>query len=224
MSSVVNAGFMEPAGPYPGYRTTLEGLGADGSGVVWGVVDSGVDPQHPDLEIVSGINGPGCETAVPGDDLSIMKHGTPVAGILSGRAVTGRADDDGFLYGLGVAPGAGLVVHNGICGLGPWPPDEGWESLTRAILSAGAIGMNASWFSGTSEQQGYDASARAMDILVRDGNFGTESVAEPCPMVFADGNSGPGEMTLRPPNHAKNIISVGAIRNWRSAGYAETLA
>ncbi|HSN55330.1 MAG TPA: S8 family serine peptidase, partial [Candidatus Sulfomarinibacteraceae bacterium] len=223
MSSVVNAGAFESGGPFPGYRDTLDELGADGSGVIWAVVDSGLDPEHPDLDIVAGLNGPGCETPVPGDDLSFMKHGTAVAGILSGTAATGRADDDGFLYGLGVAPGARLVAHNGICGLGPWPPDEGWESLTRAVLTAGAAGMNASWFSGTADQQGYDSSARAMDILVRDGNFATAGVAEPCPMVFAAGNSGPDAMTLRPPNHAKNIISVGAIRNWRSAGDADTV-
>ncbi len=223
MSSVVNAGLDESGGPVPGYRGTLEDHGFDGSGVLWAVVDSGADREHPDLVIVEGINGPGCETEVPGDDISIMKHGTPVAGLLSGNAATARADSEGFLYGLGVAPGARLVVHNGICGLGPWPPEEGWESLTRAILSAGATGMNASWFSGTAEQQGYDASARAMDILVRDGNFETEGVPDPCPMVFAAGNDGPESMTLRPPNHAKNIITVGAIRNWRSAGDAETM-
>ena len=223
MSSLVNAGAFGTGGPFPGYHDTLDELGADGSGVIWAVVDSGLDRQHPDLDIAVGLNGPGCETPVPGDDLSFMKHGTAVAGILSGTAATGRADAGGFLYGLGVAPGARLVAHNGICGLGPWPPDEGWESLTRAILSAGAAGMNASWFSGTAERQGYDPSARAMDILVRDGNFATAGVAEPCPMVFAAGNSGPAAMTLRPPNHAKNIISVGAIRNWRSAGDADTV-
>jgi hypothetical protein len=223
MSSVVNAGGIETGRPMPGYRETLEDFGVDGSGVIWAVVDSGVDRQHPDLDIVEGINGPGCETQIPGDDLSVMKHGTPVAGLLSGSAATGRADPEGFLYGLGVAPGARLVVHNGICGLGPWPPEEGWESLTRSILEAGAVGMNASWFSGTAEQQGYESSARAMDILVRDGNFETEGVPDPCMMVFAAGNSGPESTTLRPPNHAKNIITVGAIHNWRSAGDAETM-
>ena len=224
MSSSVNSGDIGPGGPLLDYRGRLGDFAVDGSGVTWAVIDSGVDRQHPDLVISEGINGPDCETPTPGDDISSMKHGTPVAGLLSGTAATGRADSDGFLYSLGVAPGAHLVVHNGLCGVGPWPPVDGWQSLTESVLAAGAIGANNSWFSGTSDRQGYDTSARAMDILVRDGDFATDRTAEQFTLVFAAGNSGPGAMTLRPPNHAKNIITVGAIENWRSAGNAETMA
>ena len=33
-------------------------------------------------------------------------HGTHVAGIIAGDGVTGELDEDGYLYGLGVAPGS----------------------------------------------------------------------------------------------------------------------
>ena len=48
-------------------------------------------------------------------------HGTHVAGIVAGNGATGETDENGFLFGLGVAPGAGLIgqrIFDGVGGYG----------------------------------------------------------------------------------------------------------
>ena len=68
MSSVIVSGALDGGQPVPGYWSWLEDVGYDGTGVMWAVVDSGVDPLHPDLAGLEGISYPGCETDLPGDD------------------------------------------------------------------------------------------------------------------------------------------------------------
>lgn len=110
-SSQIQAGSMdERRFPWPGYRDWLSSLGIDGSGVRVALVDSGVDSQHPALAhriarhmgySVAGRMG-----------LDPYGHGTAVAGALVGDpdGIADLADPQGFSYGLGVAPGADLVV------------------------------------------------------------------------------------------------------------------
>ena len=62
----------------------------DGSGVLWAVVDSGSDLDHPDLRFVGGRSYPGCESERAGEDPARIGHGTAVAGIIAGTAATGR--------------------------------------------------------------------------------------------------------------------------------------
>jgi subtilisin family serine protease len=224
MSSVIVSGAIEGGPPQPGYRSWLDELGYDGTGVPWAVVDSGVDPLHPDLAGLQGISYPGCETELPGDDPGFAGHGTPVASIVLGTAVGGFTDADGFLWGLGVAPGAQLVSQNAICNPdAPWPPTGGWQILSRDGMLAGAVGSNNSWNSQEGIAHGYQASERIHDLMVRDGNFDTPSVAEPYILVFNAGNQGPDPSTIPAPKEAKNLITVGAIDNWRVAGNLHTV-
>lgn len=205
----------QPEGNYPGW---LSGVDLDGSGVVWSITDTGIDYSHPDLNsrIIGGFNYPGCNQTDPGNDPNSGGHGTHVAGILGGDGGAGFTDADGYLYGLGVAPGVSLFAQNPICGTqNSWPPAGGWQELTKNPILAGAVGSNNSWTSGEGTAHGYQASERTHDIIVRDGNFDTLGIAEQFMIVFSAGNSGPGASTLTAPKEAKNVVVTGGTQTWR---------
>ncbi len=225
MSDAVVAGRYEDGVPVLGYTDWLGNIGLDGGGVRWAVVDSGVDPFHPDLEVAAGVSYPGCETDEPGDDPGFVGHGTPVAGIIAGTGGGGLADPLGFRYGLGVAPGAMLVSQNALCGdQSAWPPGGGWQTLSRDGLANGAVGMNNSWNSSEGIAHGYQATERAFDLMVRDGDFDTAESAEPYFIVFSVHNDGPDPQTIQAPAEAKNIIAVGATQNARTNGDIDRVA
>ena len=222
MSSQILAGNYSMQGvPTTGYVDWLGSIGSglSGAGVIWAVTDSGIDYSHPDFagRIAGGVNYPGCPAGNgPGDDPSSGGHGTHVAGIVAGPAQTGLVDGDGFLWGLGIAPGAQLFAQNPICQGGqPWPPAGGWQVLSRNALLGGAIGTNNSWTSGEGTNIGYNTTARTHDIMVRDGNFDT-TLLEPFFIVFSAGNSGSGAGTLTAPKEAKNPIVVASSINARA--------
>ena len=226
MSAQIMAGNHPGGVPVVGYQSYLTGLGYDGSGVTWAIIDTGVDYDHPDLasRIVGGYSFPGaCNPAgQPGSDCSGGGHGTHVAGIVAGDATLGLTDTAGFLYGLGIAPGAGLYAMNSLSA-SAWPPAGGWQEHSKRALAGNAIGGNNSWTTGEGTAHGYQASERTHDLMVRDGNFDTTTVAEPFIEVFSAGNSGPGGNTLTAPKDAKNIIAVAASMNYR-AGSIDNIA
>jgi hypothetical protein len=218
-SSIVGGNYLGGV-PQLGYRDWLDGLGFDGTGVVWSVNDTGIDHDHPDLVIAGGYSYPGCDSLIPGDEIDPpLGHGTPVGGIVAGNAATGMTDGGGFLYGLGVAPGTALYSQN-MCNAA-FPPPGGWQELSQRAVQAGADGSNNSWWQpGTS---GYDALSRVLDFMVRDGDFDTPEV-EPHPMIFIAGNDGPGGSTVTTPAEAKNVIVVGATENYRVSGDIDAIA
>ena len=102
------------AGDGPPNQTLMQSLGYDGDGVTVAVADSGLDSgdtnfMHQDIQgrvkalFYYGAPGQLLDAA---DEHS---HGTHCAGIIAGNGVTGEIDENGFLYGLGVAPGARSV-------------------------------------------------------------------------------------------------------------------
>jgi subtilisin family serine protease/subtilisin-like proprotein convertase family protein len=218
MSSQIVAGNYTGGVPFTGYNTWLSNKGVNGSGIVWAIVDTGVDWDHPDLasRLVGGYDFPGACTAAgqPGTDCASGGHGTHVAGIVCGDASAGHTDANGFLYGLGVAPACSLFAMNPLSG-SSWPPAGGWQEHSKRAILGGAIGSNNSWTTGEGTAHGYQASERTHDIMVRDGNFDTASVAEPITIVFSAGNSGPGASTLTAPKEAKNPITVANSLNYR---------
>ena len=219
MSAQIIAGNYAAGVPYTGYFDWLAATGYDGSGVVWSIADSGVDYDHPDLasRIVGGYTYPGCPAGDgPGDDPASGGHGTHVAGIVGGDATGGFTDPDGFLYGLGVAPGYSIFAQNPACGSqSSWPPVGGWEELSKRGVLGNAIGANNSWTSGEGTARGYQSTERTHDFMVRDGNFDTPTVAEPYIIVFSAGNKGPAHSTLTAPKEAKNIIVTAGTQNYR---------
>jgi hypothetical protein len=217
MSDQIVAGNHPGGIPVTGYQAHLATLGFDGSGVIWAPIDTGVDYDHPDLgpSIVGGYSYPGaCDPpGQPGSDCSGGGHGTHVAGIIGGTAVAGYTDAGGFLYGLGVAPNYSIFTTNSLSA-SAWPPSGGWQEHSKRAVLGNAIGGNNSWTTGEGTQHGYQASERTHDLMVRDGNFDTASVAEPFIEVFSAGNSGTSGLTA--PKEAKNLIVTASSRNYRA--------
>jgi len=232
-SDQILAGNLSGSTVPPGYEQWLEDRGIDGEGVRVSVVDSGVDAVHPDLagRVVEASDRSVSPTGEPVDTLG---HGTHVAGIVAGAGmgVDGtplerQADDDGRLWGLGVAPGAEVVDQNALsttasfalCGTQFWPPPpEGWEPITSEALSFEAVGWNASWHTCEGTGTGYTLSTSVLDALVRDGDSQAEG-AQPFSLVFSAGNSGAGNGTdsrLTVPHEGKNIITVASSNNVRA--------
>ncbi len=223
MSSQIIAGNYTgtPSVPFTGYNTWLNGLGLDGDNVIWAIIDSGVDYDHPDLgsHIVGGYDFPGACSypGEPGSDCSSAfggGHGTHVSGIVGGDATAGYTDANGYLYGLGVAPAVHFFAMNSGSGTS-WPPSGGWQEHSKRAVLGGAIGGNNSWTTGEGTNHGYQASERTHDLMVLDGNFDTAAAAEPFIEVFSAGNSGPSAHTLTAPKEAKNLIVVASSINYR---------
>lgn len=205
------------AGDGPTQQTLMQSLGYDGAGVTVAVADSGLDSgetnaMHPDLQ---GRVRALFYYGTPGqlfDAADEHSHGTHVAGIIAGNGDSGETDENGFLYGLGVAPGAGIIGQRIFDGLGGYAPPPSFEKLTRDAKRAGAdIGSN-SW--GDDTQGRYDLSAMEFDELVRDADALTAG-DQPYILEFSAGNAGPGYQTVGSPAVAKNVIATGASQNER---------
>ncbi len=199
-------------GPATNHMTFSQRLGFDGAGVTVAVADSGLD--NGQLSNRTDLLGRTKAVMFYGgleNGADEHGHGTHVAGIVAGRGITLEGDEFGY-YGLGVAPGAQLVVQrifdaNGDFRLVPR------ETLTRDAVRNGAVIGNHSW---TVEAQGhYDVGAQQFDDLVRDADFDTPG-DQPYLMVFAAGNAGPGPQTIGSPALGKNVIAVGASQGPRS--------
>jgi subtilisin family serine protease len=195
-------------------RLYTQELGFDGSGVTVAVADSGLDTgiieeMHPDIAgRVTALFYYGALT----DASDGHSHGTHVTGIVAGNASTGEQDENGFLYGLGVAPGSKIVAQRLFDDLGGYEAPPSYETLTRDAVRAGAdIGSN-SW--GDDTQGAYDISAAEFDALVRDADALTPGDQEYI-LEFSAGNAGPGARTIGSPAVGKNVIATGASQNDR---------
>ena len=202
---------------FAGTLAAVHQLGYTGAGVTVSVADSGLDSgdtnaMHPDIagRVTGLFYYGGLEDAA--DEHS---HGTHCAGIIAGNGATGEVDDNGFLFGLGVAPGANLIGQRLFDALGGYTyTNASFEQLTRDAKLAGAdIGSN-SW--GDDTQGRYDLSAMEFDGLVRDAVSDTFAAGDqPYILEFSAGNAGPGERTIGSPAVAKNVIATGACQNNR---------
>lgn len=205
------------AGDAPGHPAYVHELGFDGSGVTVAVADSGLHlgdatKMHPDLYGRT-------PTFIPYGGLFDASdehaHGTHVAGIIAGNGALGTVDELGYLYGLGVAPGASIVTQRIFDGDGNYTfigSTNTFDRLTRDAVQAGAVIGNNSW--GDDTQGQYDVSAHEFDALVRDADGETPG-DQPYILEFSAGNAGPGPQTIGSPAVAKNVIASGASQNDR---------
>jgi hypothetical protein len=164
-------------------------------------------------------------------------HGTLCAHIIAGnipaslpRALPhAESASPNFYYGLGVAPfvrigSSAIFGNNGVTG-GFTNPNFN-DMLARSYQYGARISSN-SW--GAAVAGAYNLNSQTYDFLVRDAQrpgsvFPTPGNQEMV-IVFAAGNSGPGTQTIGAPATAKNVITVGASQNTRSAGEnAENMA
>ena len=173
MSNQSIVGAHAAAPPYtvvPGYRTWLDALGHEGSGVVASVVDGGIRTTHADLasRMLPCVSAGGSPTSC---STSNNSHGTHVAGAIAGTGTTGILLN-GFLRGQGVAPGANLVQqrYNAFLGSGAGSMiANGMLTIFRESSLSNAVLTNNSW-GPTSTPQGYDIPTQQIDIVARDAN------------------------------------------------------
>jgi len=186
------------AEPGSGAPAWLSLIGADraradgwsGHGVTVGVVDSGVDANHPDLidQVVAAQDFTGDDAAGDGSG-----HGTFVASEIAG---TGAASDGRY---VGVAPGASIVDARVLDAAG-----EGFDSNIMAGLGwaaqQGARVINVS----LGNRGDYDDGTSFFDRFV-------DRVAQQydCLIVVAAGNDGTPQ-SVSAPATADDVLSVGA--------------
>jgi serine protease AprX len=164
--------------------------GVRGHGVKIGIVDTGIDPDHPDFagRIVAGANFVLTGTSYHDDN----GHGTHVAGIAAG---------DGSVQGgkyRGIAPEASLYVAKVLDAAG-----SGMMSWVMAgvewAVEQGVQVINLS-LGGSGPCDGTDALSETCDAAVAAGVV----------VCVAAGNLGPDAMTVGTPGCARQVITIGA--------------
>ena len=163
--------------------------GYTGAGIKVAVVDTGIDPDHPDFSgrIVAG-------ASFVGDDYRDGNgHGTHVAGTVAG---SGAAQDSKY---KGVAPGALLYIaqsldrHGGgsmstvMAGI-EWAVEQGVQVINMSLGGAGP-------------SDGQDALSLTCNAAVERGIV----------VCVAAGNAGPGGETVGAPGAAADVITIGAV-------------
>jgi subtilisin family serine protease len=171
---------------------TAWAAGFDGTGVTVGVVDSGVDSTHPDLDgkvvAAADFTGEGL--------LDLNGHGTHVASTLAGTG----AGSGGLLKG--VAPGAQLVSAKACVATGGCPDSAIIEAMEWAA-DQGVDVINMSL--GGADRAGIDPLEEAVNTLT--DSHGTL-------FVIAAGNTGgpgPQPFSVSSPSTADAALSVGAV-------------
>ncbi|MHC1762809.1 MAG: S8 family serine peptidase [Verrucomicrobiia bacterium] len=205
-------------------------LDLTGANVMVNVNDGGVEGDHPDL--VGRVFGD-----TPDATEDPFAHGTHVAGIIAGSgaqsdsvSVVPPGSETNALF-RGIAPEAEIfsMPFQAFPEVNRFLNEEYLQETaarTNAVMSKrpnGPMISNNSWaYVGVNE---YDSSSARFDEAVRDAvRDGTNSAgAQPMIFVFAAGNSGDGAdqgeggeaNSIPSPANAKNVITVGALENFR---------
>ncbi|MBP2000971.1 minor extracellular serine protease Vpr [Paenibacillus shirakamiensis] len=188
---------------------TLWNAGYKGKGIKVGVIDTGVDYNHPSLkaafkggyDFVDNDKDP-FETKpnpsvppVAGKSYE-TEHGTHVSGTIVGRG--DPSNPKGATgWARGVAPEADLYVYRV---LGPYGSGTS-ENVIAGVEEAVADGNDVINLSlGSDSNNQYTADAIALDNAVKAG----------VEVAVANGNAGPGQQTVGSPGGSHLAISVGA--------------
>lgn len=184
----------------------------DGTGVLVGVADSGVDKSHPDLthRVETVIQ------SMPGEPEDSDGHGTHVCGTIAGD---GTASEKKI---RGIAPGAKLFVQNLFDAQGNFKvPDELGQEIFQKAYDAGVRIHNNSW--GHLTQGRYVLGSYEVDkfvyehpdffVLFAAGNDGVQTPSAP-----PDPLGQISLLSLRSPAAAKNALAVGACCSSRKEG------
>ena len=172
--------------------TGIDAVSGDGTGVVLCMVDSGIDPGHPDLQKMelAGWHDAIGDSESPYDDEG---HGTAMAGIIVAQ--------DGL---TGSAPGVSLLVAKAIDEQGVGSDDQIAESVDWCVASqadvislslGGAQGFGSGFFSTDAlEESVEDAIAQGVYVVASAGNDGEDD----------DGD-------VESPGSVEDVICVGGV-------------
>ncbi|MBN1355366.1 S8 family serine peptidase [bacterium] len=199
--------------PFPGYMDWINTTGYTGAGTRVSDVDTGFDTNN-NATCHLDVRGRLVEFINYGSSSDTNGHGTHTGGIILGNGDSGVMDPQGFLYGLGVAPEALLVVQNSIASGVEFPPPGGYQVIHRDTVRADAHISSNSWWDLGGTGIGYTANSALWDAAVRDADDEATGL-EPLTLVYSAGNSGPGSSTITSPKEAKNLIVTGGTRNYR---------
>ena len=217
----LNADGTQPSGP--GYMSWLASKGLDAQAdFIIDFTDSGLDRGstlatllHPDFldsslqsRVAYSIN-----YANDGMQDDRRGHGTIVASIAGGRGESTLEDEPGYMYGLGVDPGARLGASRIFDSWGRLSGQLRFSNVASAAYASGARISNNSWGNASNE---YDTIAQEYDSLVRDARPSTPGNQEMV-FVFSAGNGGAGGH-ISSPGTSKNGITVAASENYRPEG------
>lgn len=168
----------------------------NGQGLTVGIIDTGVDANHPDLrgKIAAFKDFISPRNERPRDDHG---HGSHVAGTVAGGQTSGTA--------IGVAPSAQLKIAKGFDSSGGSED----QNLLRALqwMMEGQLlprVISNSWNLDNSEYK--DANPDEDVFCVAIQNMTQMGVA----VVFAAGNDGPDDSSIKLPAACPEAISVGA--------------
>ncbi len=208
MSNQVNAGNYNGSNlAFPGYQAWLASVGATGAGVLIADVDGGVQANHPDLvNRFLPCTGSTCST---GND----SHGTHTAGIMAADGSSGTLDANGFLRGLGVAPGANLIEQ---VYFPTFTQAGGMLTLMRQSYANGAELSGNSW-GPSGSPEGYDNDTMQVDLGVRDAD-NAASGNQPFHYVLSFMNGGGGVSSQGTPDEGKNMFTIGSTKMQTTGG------
>ena len=203
-------------------------LSLTGTNVMVNVNDSGVDAGHPDL-------APRVFGLTTNNLVDQNGHGTHVAVIIASSGENGPEGTNGPSGSLtnanfrGLAPGAKLFSLSFGMLTGPWSSGDvlAWPSdayLQEAAARTNAFISNNSWnYVSADDYPSYDLHAASYDAAVRDA-LPFRPGSQPLLYVFSAGDAGKGSDagtggqadTILSPATAKNVITVGAIEQYRN--------
>ncbi|MQA99898.1 MAG: S8 family serine peptidase [Actinobacteria bacterium] len=167
------------------------------------VLDTGIQPDHPDLNVVGGVNCVGglfTSSCTSGNFADDNEHGTHVAG-------TAAAKDNGFGV-VGVAPGARLWAVKVL-------DRRGSGYLSWIVAGIDWVRSQAPTIEVANMSLGCECTSSAMSTAL------TNATNAGVVFVVAAGNSGKDASTFAPANHSQ-VIAVSAMAdfNGRAGGGA----
>ncbi|GAA5164076.1 S8 family serine peptidase [Ornithinimicrobium tianjinense] len=196
----------------PALWQQLGGQEGAGAGIDVGIIDSGIQDEHPFFDCKGDIQHKTYASGVAGSGEDIVNsHGTHVAGTVAGcvTELPGEGMESPIEGTIsGVAPGAALYDYNVFPGYGGGYVAFGGSAFSHDIAAAveDAVddGMDVINLSlGGSVQGQHDYLAEAINGAVAAGVVAAVSA----------GNEGPGAYTIGSPGNAVGALTVGATTN-----------